>query len=366
LNRITQLQVYMFFSQFLFSTTIGFFVSPLVKNASYMSWVSVLTGSALGLGIAYLAYRLGLRRPDRSLGQYGPEILGKWIHYPLFAFVIFINLFSAAYILRQLIDFIVQIYLPETPDWAAASLFGVCVARAVHSGPVTLFRSAQGLFFFSIASVITFPLFVIPEINKDMVIAMFTNADPPGIWNGTMIVMALFAEMAFIVYLFPYIIKTEKTMKSLVWATVTAVIVTLADLIPTILLFGPELTANLTYPTLELIRYIRAGAFLENLDPLLIVFWLYSMFLKISLFVMVATLGLTHSLGLKDFKPFAHKMAALMVGFSVYMFESTANLEEITNHSETTFLLFTSVVPLLYLLVDWLRSRRNKSLQQQP
>ncbi|KGT72727.1 hypothetical protein MA20_48565, partial [Bradyrhizobium japonicum] len=141
---------------------------------------------------------------------------------------------------------------------------------------------------------------------------------------------------------------------------------TLAVLIPTILLFGPDLTANLTYPALELIRYVRTGAFLENLDPLLLVFWLYSMFLKISLFLLIAVLGLTHTFGLKDHKPFSNLMAATMVGLSLYMFQSTAKLVEITSHGETAFLLFSDLVPALYLLVDWLRSRFRKLDDQQP
>jgi spore germination protein KB len=350
----------MFFSQFLFSTMIGFFISPVVRYAKFNVWVSVILGSILGLFIAYLSYRLCLKRPNQSFGQYGHEILTKWIHYPLIAFVIFVNLFSAAFILRQLVDFIVQIYLPGTPDWAISTLFGVCVARAVRAGPVTFFRSAQGLFFFSIITVVAFPLFVSKEINFDMAIALVTNYNFPGIWNGTMIVTALFGEMAFIVYIFPHLMHQEKTMKSLGWAAVTAAIVTMVSLLSAILLFGPELAANLTYPTLELIRYIRAGTFLENLDPLLIVFWLFSMFLKIGMFLLISVLGLTHSFGLKDHKPFSYLMAAIMVGLSIYMFKSTTKLEEITDHGETAFLLFSDTIPILYLLVDWLRSQRRR------
>ncbi|MHB0880685.1 GerAB/ArcD/ProY family transporter [Paenibacillus sp. SEL1] len=114
-----------------------------------------------------------------------------------------------------------------------------------------------------------------------MAVALVTAGQPAGIWNGTMIVVALFSEMAFIVYLFPYFVGTDKLMKSLMGATATAVVVILAVLLGCLLLFSSELTANLTYPTLELIRYIHAGVFLENLDPLLIIFWLFSIFLKI-------------------------------------------------------------------------------------
>jgi spore germination protein KB len=355
-GRISQLQVYMLFSQFLYSTAIGFFVSYLVKQAQYMVWVCVLLGAALGLFIAYLAYRLSLRRPDRTLGQYGVEILGRWLHYPLITAVIVVNLLSAAFITRQLIDFIVLNFLPETPDWAVAVLFGICVARGVRSGPVTVFRSAQGLFLLSVAATLTFPIFISREIDTDMAIAFITSFEPKGIWNGTLIVTALFSEMAFIVYFFPSFTKREHMMKSLSWAAVTAVVVILVNLIPTIMLFGPELTANLTYPTLEVIRFIRAGTFLENLDPLLIIFWLFSMFLKIAVFMMTSVITLTHTVKVRNSKPFSAMMIAAMIVLAIYMFPTAADVERITTQSETAFLLCTSMVPVLYLVVDWIRS----------
>jgi spore germination protein KB len=363
LRRITNLQIYMFFSQFLFSTTIGFFVAPLVSTAGYMVWVSLVLGCALGIFITYLSYRLSIIRPHVSLGQYGQEILWKWIHYPLIYIVIIVNLYLAAFILRQITDFIVQNFLPGTPEWAIATLFGVCIAQGVRSGVVTIFRSAQGLFLISIVSVIAFPLFASQQIKFDMAIAFVTNVNLPGAWDGAMIIASLWGEMSFIIYFFPYILHPEKLMKPLRWAAYTAVVVTLVDILAVLFLFGPELTSNTSYPVLELIRYIRVGSFLENLDPLLVVFWIYSMFLKIALFLLVTVTVLTHSLRLKDHKPLTNLMAATMIFLSLYMFKDAAQVEQSMYTSETALLFFTCMIPALYLLVDGLRSSRKKPIK---
>jgi spore germination protein KB len=362
LRRITRLQIYMFFTQFLFSTTVGFFIAPLVTTAGFMVWVSVLFGCALGLFITYLSYRLSMRRPNGFLEQYGHEIIGKWIHYPLIYIVIFINLYLAAFILRQFTDFITQNFLPETPDWAINSLFGVCIAQGVRSGPVSLFRSAQGLFLLSIGSVIAFPLFASKQLSFDKAIAFVTNLNMSGAWNGSMMFASLWGEMSFIIYLIPYIKHPEKLMKSLRWAAYTAGVVTLVNILAILFLFGPELTSNMSYPVLELVRYIRVGSFLENLDPLLVLFWLYTMYLKIALFLLLSVMGLTHTIGLKDHKPFANLMTATMIFLSMYMFNDAAQPEQIMKTSITALLLFTCMIPALYLLVDWLRSYRRKRI----
>lgn len=96
-------------------------------------------------------------------------------------------------------------------------------------------------------SVLAFPLFASKEMNIDMAVALVTAGQPAGIWNGTMIVVALFSEMAFIVYLFPYFVGTDKLMKSLMGATATAVVVILAVLLGCLLLFSSELTGCLIF-----------------------------------------------------------------------------------------------------------------------
>ncbi|QHW29852.1 GerAB/ArcD/ProY family transporter [Paenibacillus rhizovicinus] len=360
MKSITQFQMYTMFTQFLFSTAIGFFIGPIVRMAGFMSWISVILGCAIGLLFGYFSYRLALRRPNEFLGIYGKDILGKWPHYIIVGFAILVNLYFAAFILRQLTDFIIQIYLPGTPSWAVASLFGICVARGTRSGAVIFFRSAQGLFLFSVISVFTFPLFTAAHVDSDKLIALVTDYQPHGIWEGSILAGALFGEMAFLIYLMPFFDNKEKTFRTLIWSGLTAVIVTIVNMIATLLLFGSDLTSNLTYPTLEMIRFMRAGSFLDNLDPMLIVFWLFSMLLKIGLFLLVGTMLIAHLFGLKDHKPFSYGMAGAMVFLSVFMFSTMADIERITNYSESSILILKSSLPALYCLVDWLRNRKGK------
>jgi spore germination protein KB len=360
LERVSQSQIYMLFSHFLFTTTLGFFASTLVKNGRYTAWLPFLLGSAIGIVITYFAYKLAIKRPTQFLGSYGKEILGKWVHYPLTIIMIFSFMFAAASVLRQLQDFMIEVYLPATPGWAVSAMFGICLAYAVRSGVGTIFRSSQGIFFLSVAGVLIVPFFVHKEFNYHMAIALFNHFEMKGIWNGTYMVTALYAEMTFITFLFPYFTCQNKTMRSLIWAVITSVIIVLTNLISMILVFGPDLTANLQYPQLELIRFIRAAATLENLDPVLIAIWLSSLFIKISLFLYIAIICLTHTFSLKDHKPFSLFMTVIMVGVSLYMVRSKPEFDDLYQHGEFTYLLLIDLVPIVYFVVDQIRSSRVK------
>ncbi|ULL18560.1 spore gernimation protein [Paenibacillus sp. H1-7] len=357
-GRVTQLQIYMLFTQYLFTTMIGFLMGTLIEKGGYAAWLSLIAGAAGGVFLTYISYRLAIRRPTRFFGHYGHTIIGKWLHYPLVALMIFSFLFSAAFVMRELQDFISDVYLSNTPAWAVASVFGICVAYAVRSGITTIFRAAQGIFFLSIFGVLIVPLFVGEGMNPDMLIALTNHFKLKGIWSGTYLVTALYGQMNFILFLLPYFAKPGTTMRSIGWAAATSIFIILTHMIPTLLIFGPHLSANLFFPELELISYVRIGSFLENLDPILISVWLSSLFIKISLFVFVSVIALTHTFGLQDHKPFSFSMTAAMITLCLLMARTAPELSEALNHGEMTFLIITECIPIVYLLVDRIRFRK--------
>ncbi|MFS0556489.1 GerAB/ArcD/ProY family transporter [Brevibacillus sp. 179-C9.3 HS] len=361
LGQISPSQIYMLFTQFLFTTILGFRLSLLIEEAQFSAWLPLLIGSFGGYVITYLSCRLAMKRPTQFFGNYGKSIVGSWLHYPLIFFMIFSFLFSAAFGLRNLQDFIIEVYLPDTPEWAVTSLFAICVAYAVRSGVQTIFKCAQGIFFLSIIGSIVIPLFVVRDMNVEMSVALFNHFETRKIWKASYLVTALYGEMAFVLYLFPYFSHPERTMRSLAYATLTSIIIVLANMIPAILIFGPQLAGSLIYPELELIRFIRAGSFLENLDPVLIAVWLSSLFIKISLLLYLAVIVLTQTFSLKDHKPFSLSMTAIIVGLALFMDKSGTSFAKMRYSGLVNFIMIAELIPVIYLLVDWIRSAFSKT-----
>jgi spore germination protein KB len=360
LGQVSQSQLYMLFTQYLFTTMLGFRLTALVTEAGFSSWIPLLIGAICGLAITYVSFRVAIKRPTAFFATYGKYIVGKWLHYPLISIMIFTSLFSAAFVLRELQDFLVEVYLPETPDWAVTALISICIAYAVRSGVHAIFRCAQGIFFLTILGMLMIPVFVVRDMNFQMTIAFFQHIQQDKLGTASYLVTALFGEMSFTLFLFPYFSHPQKSFKSLGWAVITSLFIILTSLISTLLVFGPHLTSELIYPELELIRFIRAGSFLENLDPVLIAVWLTSLFIKISLFLFISVIALTHSFSLQDHKPFALSMTAIMVGLSLFMARSKMELAHLTNTGMVSLLLVAEVIPVLYFVVDWTRTALTK------
>lgn len=356
LGRVTQLQLYMLFSQYLFTTIIGLLIQPLIQTSRYMIVFSLIFGSIGGLFVTFLSYRLALNRPAQFFIHYGKDIVGKYLHYPLVIFMLLVYLLIGGMFTRALLDFIIEIYLPATPAWIIAVVFGICLVYAVRSGVETIFRSAQGVFLLMILGIIIVPFFVGKEIKMDMIYAFFNHFNFKESWRGTYFMMAIYGEMAQILLLFPYFADNNKTFKSLCWAAATSVVVTLTNLIPTLLIFGIDLTSNLTYPELELIRYIQVGNFFQNLDPLLIALLMTGLFIKVSLLLFTIVISLTHAFSLKNHKPFSLSLTAIMIGLSFYMVRSVMEFNDLVMHGFFTLMIFGEMIPIIYLIVEKIRS----------
>ncbi|EGL18747.1 MULTISPECIES: GerAB/ArcD/ProY family transporter [unclassified Paenibacillus] len=360
MDKITPLQTYMLFTQYLLSTLVSFLAAPLIQNAGYSVWIPVIAGSLLGGVLTYLAYKLGCRRPGRYMAEYGREIIGRPLHYLLVLFMAFVYLFTAALVLRQLTDFIVEIYLPGTPLWAVAGLLGLCTTRLVHSGVTNIFRSGQGVFFVALALVVLIAVASCQDIVPYSVVSLVTNFDGRGIFSATAMITGLFGEMTFIALFFPKFKETGRTMKALVWAIVTAAVLTLGNLIPMVLLFGPSLAANLTYANLEMTRYIQLGNFIQNMDPILILMWLFTLLVKISLFLYISVIAVTQTLKMKDTRPLTLPFGVTVVFLCLWMVNSSETLDRFAGTAEVPMMLLAELIPVVYLLVDALRSRFKK------
>ncbi|MFC9774788.1 GerAB/ArcD/ProY family transporter [Paenibacillus chitinolyticus] len=360
MDKITPLQTYMLFTQYLLSTLVSFLAAPLIQNAGYSVWIPVIAGCLLGGTLTYLAYKLSCRRPGGYMAEYGGEIVGRPLHYFFILLMAFIYLFSAALVLRQLTDFIVEIYLPGTPLWAVAGLLGLCTTRLVHSGITNIFRSTQGVFFVTLAMVVLIALASCQDIVPYSVVSLFTNFDGRGILSATAMITGLFGEMTFIVLFFPKFKETGRTMKALAWAIVTAGILTLGIMIPMVLLFGPSLAANLTYANLEMTRYIQLGNFIQNMDPILILMWLFTLLVKISLFLYISVITVTQTLKMKDTRLLTLPFGVTVIFLCLWMVNSSETLDRFAGTTAVPMTLLAELIPVVYLLIDALRSRFKK------
>ncbi|WP_179233011.1 GerAB/ArcD/ProY family transporter [Paenibacillus rigui] len=358
MERISQIQLFMLFALFSYSTPSAFLVSPLAAVAKYDLCLAFVLAAAATLFILYFSIKLGRQQPAVFFADYGGELVGKWLHSAFMVLFLFYFLQRAAIVLRNITDFMIQTQLPNTPSWAVAALFGLCIAFTIRSGIESIFRLSQIFFIIIVLLIIGLtPLFLAFQLENKMMVAFLTNHNWRKLALGTFQTIPWYGDTFLVLFLFPYLAQPHKTMRSLFWAVILGTVFILSYVIPTLLMFGPLLTASLKYPVLEFIRSLRIADFIETLDPFLTIIWLPIIVLKISLLLYTAIHCLMKVASLKDYKPLTYSMTTLMIGYSVHMAANSTELEAFILYSWPAFAITVQCLPLLYLAAGWLRSQ---------
>jgi spore germination protein KB len=364
MERISRSELYMVLVLEVFTTGGTFFFAALTDAARYESVAALCAGAVAGTLLAFGALKLARRHPESSFFDYGTEIVGKWLHVPLAALFSYFFLHLAAYLMREFTNMTLMALLPETPGWAIVAIFGICVALAIRSGMESIFRVGQSFFFIILLSVLFTTVLLTKDIPFHKSIAFITHHDVGRIWSGGVMSASLFGELVLVLVLYPMVAGQGKAGKTLLWAALSALLLCLNNLVPLLLTLTPYVSGHMNYPVLELQRMIRAGDFLENVDPLLVAIWMTGFFVKIALFIWITVHGFSKLFGLKDYRPLAFPFTAITAGLSLHMSENSAQLEQFFSRGGILFILIAQCIPLLYLVVSWIRGKRSADAVQ--
>ncbi|MDD9265563.1 GerAB/ArcD/ProY family transporter [Paenibacillus sp. GCM10023248] len=357
MQRIRQIELGLMFVLFNFSTAAGFLIGPLTSTAGYQGWVSIFIAHTGGLLIACLSIAYVKKRQNEFLIHYGKEVVGRWINFIMMVIYAFFFIHLAGIVLRQATDFLVQIYLPSTPAWVIASSFGLVIAIAVRSGIEAIFRCAAGFFFVIFSTATLVPFLVGKELDYHRGIALLTNLSLGDLVQTSYPFVPWFGEMFLVIFIFPFLANAEKTPRTLLWSSMISLLFFEVYFLLCILLFDETLMAHFTYPILEMLRFIRIGDFLENLDPIVVAIWIAGLFIKISILLYMAVFISSQLLQLKDSRPLSFSIGAVMVGMSMHSVKNLIELNHFITHAWVNFAYFIECSPLIYWAISVVRGR---------
>lgn len=356
---VTSLQVFSLYNLHIFTTVIAFLLGMLITGSGFTTPLATLIGAFLTILIIYPSYKVGSSRPDEFITEYGGELVGRIPHIFFILYIVMIKLLLSAINLREMADFLLTEYLSGTPHWAILFIFCICVGYAVRSGVNVIFRSAQGIFLVSAVAFLLIPILAMQEIETDALIALVTNINAKELTTGIFLNMGMFGEISFLFVMYPYLKNTKKIYRTYFATALSAIVIIMSHMIPILLTFGPQLAANLTYPDLELIRFIRVGSYIESLDPILIILWLTSIYIKISFLVFTAVLCIAQLTGIKDHKPLTLPVIAFIGVMSIAFARSQPELADFLWNLAPVLLFGELVIPAIYWIMLLIKGKRK-------
>lgn len=177
--------------------------------------------------------------------------------------------------------------LPRTPELALSSTLLITAGYGAWKGIENIARLSILSFLFTMTTITIIPLTIIDELLLTFVYPIFDqpiNQIAYGAWQT----IGAFLDNFFVFALLPYVHFKSPRRLPLLWAcfSISALLI-LVIFLSNFFTFGPELGGNLVFPSLELVKYITFGEFLERIEVVMISVWVISLTFKTSLLLWI-------------------------------------------------------------------------------
>ena len=310
--RISGIQIYWLLFTFLTGNTLLLTVREVIIDAKQDAWISYLIASALALLLVYISTKVGLLYPNETLIQYSKTILGKWLGNLVIIFYLFQWFSVISVILSQFSDFTITILLYSTPTWIINLTIILLIIYALYIGGIEGIARC-GEFFGPIIFIMLVLLLIllIPNMDVQRILPIYADSGLKSIIKGTFYPLSFLGESVIILMLISFMDETKNGPKSALLAVaIPSLLLSTATFI-VITIYGPTMAAKLRYPAFDAIAYISLMNFIQNLEILAVVIWILSIFIKLSLYIFVASYGTAQWLKIKDWRKLIWFVAGL-------------------------------------------------------
>ncbi|REK76636.1 GerAB/ArcD/ProY family transporter [Paenibacillus paeoniae] len=340
--------------------TMLYSVPAAVKEASQDAWISMIVAGIIGLGFVLLAVKLSMRYPQQTFVQYSQTILGKWagriIIVPYFIMWMYLNSMA----LRNSADFVYLTLFTKTPLYVIMITLMILVVYVVFTGGlVGIARCGELMGPIILVVIIGTCLLSLNHLDWHRLTPVFADSGWTGIMRGTIPALAFYGDIIIFTMIYAFMSKPKQALSRTMWGmTLSAVFVFIATLM-VIMTFGPILPGRMWAPFFGMTRFISVLGFIQNVDILVVVIWLFSAFIKLSLFLFVTVYGTAQWLNIKNWRRLIWVLVPLILVLALLPQNATAPVKEYVEQFWIPYVIPINVIgiPLLLMLISIIRSK---------
>ncbi|MBU8906637.1 GerAB/ArcD/ProY family transporter [Desertibacillus haloalkaliphilus] len=322
---------------------------------------------ALGTGFVTIAIAIKLHSyfPKETVIEYCPKIIGKVPGKIIGLLFLLFYLHINGVIIREYTDFVIGIFLMETPMIVVIASMVFVSALAVRAGLEVLARTAE--MFVPIVLFIIFVIIVLllSEIDFDNIFPIFEEGITPS-FLGALMPSSWYSEFFLISFLLPYVANPNKALR---WSVMSLLLISFSLMVTNLvvmLLFG-LITEDLSYPLMSAARYISIADFFENVEAVVMALWVAGAYVKIAVFYYALVIGTAQWLDLSNYRPVVFPIGMLLVIFGVWVTPTFTEMRELLGATSPVYLPFVqTLIPLFLLVVVIVKKRmRNRSQENE-
>lgn len=355
---ITEWQMFLLVFSYTLGTAIFLRPGEIILTTKQDAWLVPLWCGVFGILLALLWLGLARMFQGQSIVQICVTVLGKKagaLFGLLYAWY-FIHLSS--WVIRNLGDFMTASIMPRTPITALHLLFLLVCTYAVTQGIRTIGRVSE---FLTPLIFLTFSLVWVTrggDWNSERFLPLFELDVWKAIVENRQMFAFPFMETSAFLMIFPLVQDgkyAKPFLKGIAFASLTLSLVTFL----TIGILGVVRASHLTYPLFTIAKEIDFGNFVQHVEATTTMFWIFAIFIKLTLSFYCATLALCQLFRIERRGVVAFPLIWLIAGIALSNHANVIEMSEWDRKYDFAYqLLYSLLIPLLLFSANWLRKDR--------
>ncbi|SET07438.1 endospore germination permease [Paenibacillus sp. NFR01] len=270
-----------------------------IRTAKQDAWISYILAGFAGLLLTYIAAKLSSRYPRQTLIEFSGAILGKWPGKLIVLPFILQWFWVMSLILRDEFLFIRLSVLYKTPDWIIiGTMIGVVFYTVYHGGIEAIGRVSE--LWGPILMVILVLTFILTYNNLSfpLMLPVYADSGIGKILDGALSPASLLGEAVMVMMLFPFVENSGPgTRRAVLLGVAFSSFLLLLGVLWVLMTFGPVVGGRLQFPFFEMVKLVYLLEFIQNMDIFVMAIWLVSIFVKLSIYMFIASYGIAQWVG---------------------------------------------------------------------
>jgi spore germination protein KB len=355
-GKISPLQAMGLMVGFVLGSAILIIPSAIAVSAKQDAWLSMIVATLAGLGLIAVYTSLAMKFPGQTFVQYSETILGKFIGKIAGLILIWFALHLGSLVVRDSGELFNNTFLPNTPMVVVNGITVLLVALAVRQGLEVFTRVNDMVFPLVVFILFMLTMLAIPNTDIRRFMPVLENGVKPVIAGSLSAIGFPFAETIVFSMILPYINEPQKTKRTFILGGLAGGLLLTMVILRTIGVLGQVATARLWYSAIDGVRMINLFDFIQRVESVIIINWVFFIFIKITVCFYAFVLGLAQWLNLKDYKLLVLPAGVLMMALSILLHVNYLELASFAAKTWTPYTLFIAfIIPLVIFVVDKIR-----------
>lgn len=355
LEKISAFQLFLWMVTFTFGD-MSILNPALGYGAGQDSWIGFLNGWIIGIVLMLMYMTIVKLNSNKTLIEILKDCFGKHLGTIIGICYIFYFMYAASLVIREFGEYIYIVNYPDTPIVFIMGSLVFLTCFAAKGGPEIIARTYGILIYVFVFFVILVSLLLIPHIQVRNLLPVLESEWYPILRSSISSVAFPFGELVIFMMVYSTVNSNENIKKAAVSSVMIGGAIIFITLIRDIMVLGPNLVENLTFPSQSSSELIPDPM---NISPLIAINLIIGSSGETATYIYAISKGVSQLFNLEDYRVVVVPISVLLLILAMWnycnIFQFFTSVSEVYIYFAIPFQI---IIPFVVMVISFINKKK--------